>query len=182
MKLTTEDTEGTELKPDQHEPVTLKLDLTYTFEPSECLPDDWEGTREELVEWFRSDMAENFHSWVNRREIYNSIQEEDKKATTTEDTEGTERNKHTPGPWIVRGGNVIESLSRVYVAKAWMTDGEEECANARLIAASPEIFSALKALLDWGREHLSPVHDPEAHALLVNAHQAIANAEGRKGK
>ena len=80
MNLTTEDTEGTERKPDQHEPVTLKLELTYSFEPSECLP-DWEGTREELVEWFRSDMAENFHSWVNRREIYDSIQEEDEKAT-----------------------------------------------------------------------------------------------------
>jgi hypothetical protein len=70
-----------ELKPDQHKPVTLRLKLTYTFEPSECLPDDWEGTREELVEWFRDDMVDNFHGWVNRREIYDSIQEEDEKAT-----------------------------------------------------------------------------------------------------
>ena len=49
---------------------------------------------------------------------------------------------HTPGPWIVRGGNVIESLSRINVAKAWMTDGEEECANARLIAAAPDLLAA----------------------------------------
>jgi hypothetical protein len=59
----------------QHNPVTLKLELTYTFEPSECLPDDWEGTREELVEWLRSDIAENLHSWINSRDIYDSIQE-----------------------------------------------------------------------------------------------------------
>ena len=85
MKLTTEDTESAELKPDQHEPVTLKLELTYTFEPSECLPDDWEGTRDELVEWFSSDMAENFRSWINPREIYDSIQEEDEKATMLAD-------------------------------------------------------------------------------------------------
>jgi hypothetical protein len=64
-----------ELKAGQHKPVTLKLELTYSFEPSECLPDDWEGTRGELVEWLRHDVAENFHHWVRKREIYDSIQE-----------------------------------------------------------------------------------------------------------
>ena len=63
--------------------ITLKLEMTYSFNPSEHLPDDWEGTREELVEWFRSDIAENFHNWVNRRDIYDNIKEEDTKYTTS---------------------------------------------------------------------------------------------------
>ena len=93
---------------------------------------------------------------------------------------------HTPGPWIVRGGNVIESLSRVYVAKAWMTDGEEECANARLIAASPELFDACKAFV----KHIESLPDDTEKCrhlrlglenrpgeLLI---EAIAKAEGRE--
>jgi hypothetical protein len=50
--------------------------------------------------------------------------------------------------------------------------------NGDLIATAPELLVVLQSLLDWGRDHLSPVHDPEAHALLVKAHQAIAKAKG----
>jgi hypothetical protein len=107
-----------ELKPDQHEPVTLRLKLTYTFEPSECLPDDWEGTREELVEWFRSDMAENFHGWVNRREIYDSIQEEG------------------------AAPDLLEALERAENALNWFINDEGECDIEALDTARAAIAKA----------------------------------------
>lgn len=56
------------------------------------------------------------------------------------------KNQYTPGPWIVKGGNVIENEAGVNIAKTWMTDREEECANARLISASPDLLSALQLL------------------------------------
>lgn len=58
------------------------------------------------------------------------------------------KNQHTPGPWIVRGGNAIENETGVNIAKAWMTDCEEECANANLISACPDMFDALQAICD----------------------------------
>lgn len=98
--------------------------------------------------------------------------------------------QHTPGPWIVRGGNVIESLSSINVAKAWMTDGEEECANAHLIAAAPELLSALEAiearingvydcpaLVAFGPLH----HDTQWDCLRI-AEEAIAKAKGERIK
>jgi hypothetical protein len=40
------------------------------------------------------------------------------------------------------------------------------------------LLVACEGLLNWGRDHLSPVHDPEAHKLLVAAHNAIAKVKG----
>ena len=56
----------------------------------------------------------------------------------------------------------------------------ESYANAVLISAAPELLEALTALLNWGRGHLSPVHNPEAHTLLVAAHKAINKATAPK--
>lgn len=82
------------------------------------------------------------------------------------------KTQHTPGPWEVRGGNVIENPSGVNIAKAWMTDGEEECANARLIAAAPDL---LKALIDV----MSDPYFSKAPTRYEHARAAIAKAEGR---
>jgi hypothetical protein len=64
------------MNPYKHKPITLKLELSYTFQPEDHLPDDWDGTREDLVEWFRSDIADNLHSWINSRDIYDHLQED----------------------------------------------------------------------------------------------------------
>ena len=50
--------------------------------------------------------------------------------------------------------------------------------NAHLIAAAPELLEASKELLDWGRDHISTVHNPEAILLLIKAHTAINKATG----
>ena len=57
------------------QPITLELGLSYTFNPVDHLPEDWRGTREDAIEWFRADIAENLHNWVNPRDIYDCIRE-----------------------------------------------------------------------------------------------------------
>ena len=65
---------------------------------------------------------------------------------------------HTPGPWTaefhgsvwhIEEGSGVQ-LSCVYV---WTEDdGEKEAAaNARLIAAAPELFDVASRLAEWGR-------------------------------
>ena len=51
---------------------------------------------------------------------------------------------HTPGPWHVANGVQIRG-EREQIAKVWMMRGGEGNANARLIAAAPELLEALKA-------------------------------------
>lgn len=86
--------------------------------------------------------------------------------------------KHTPGPWInetysvvasntpVDGGDIICEAPLIFddSMRRWQ-------ANARLIAAAPELLDALKAIRDGWEHNLS-----EAMAQ-VNA--AIAKVEGR---
>lgn len=94
--------------------------------------------------------------------------------------------KHTPGPWTIRehpnsgAGVYIEpGIGEVYGA------GRIPAANARLIAAAPELLEAMNAALDalsceGDYEHLSRRSSGEqidaAHSLLF---AAIAKAEGR---
>jgi hypothetical protein len=105
---------------------------------------------------------------------------------------------HTAGPWKMSG-----STTAVYRAVqngnwaghsdlnepiAWLTDtgrnAKETEANARLIAAAPELLAALRELVEVGRTVLSPVHDSGAvkgrtdHEILVAAVAALAKAEG----
>jgi hypothetical protein len=91
--------------------------------------------------------------------------------------------KHTPGPWHYRRGD--EWSHSVVTHHGTLPDGSQNCwtvadinkmrepeheANARLIAAAPELLEALKELL------------PGADAMGWNtekARAAIAKAEGQ---
>ena len=56
--------------------------------------------------------------------------------------------KHTPGPWHTAGDQGVQIRSqRDQIAKVWTMRGNEWKANARLIAAAPELLEALKAVL-----------------------------------
>jgi hypothetical protein len=66
-----------EQKLDRYEPITLKIEVVYTFMPDDSLPEDFDGTREDAVEWFKSDLAENFNLFANPRDIYEHITEEE---------------------------------------------------------------------------------------------------------
>lgn len=102
--------------------------------------------------------------------------------------------KHTPGPWTVgkRCGQEVDinapdgdpqlgysSWSRMAVV--YGCDGQPETgsrvveANARLIAAAPDLLVALRELLEEGRGSTYPASE----CLLDAAEAAIAKAEGR---
>jgi hypothetical protein len=88
--------------------------------------------------------------------------------------------KHTPGPWIVgRGADGLPIIHTApdtvspsgqgvaHICKRAMCQDHE--ANARLIAAAPDLLEALRALL-W---------KPDGWVEQENARAALAKAEGR---
>ena len=90
--------------------------------------------------------------------------------------------KHTAAPWKMvptRDGNIaIDHPTGKYadpVARVYSYGTSEGVANARLIAAAPELFEALtNALGLWA--HLST--DATQQAWLTQARAAIAKAKG----
>lgn len=105
--------------------------------------------------------------------------------------------KHTPGPWhfhkkeseaafrIDAKGDEWQELATVYQVPPYTHLMEQGEANARLIAAAPEMLDALKL----ARAHVqwrvscefnagAPPTGTKAHAALVALDAAIAKAEG----
>jgi hypothetical protein len=75
---------------------------------------------------------------------------------------------HTPGPWFVRRGGVNAPLIRD--------------ADARLIAAAPELLKRLREmlrLLDRGPDMKGPVFFAALWAERERVRAAIAKAEGK---
>lgn len=99
--------------------------------------------------------------------------------------------QHTLGPWIV-DGNVIrgDKQSNGSVSVACVLDvaypfgrfaGESTQANARLIAAAPDLLEALKALHGWCKaeiEHFDSTGPDEW--IMEKALAAIAKATGEQ--
>lgn len=80
--------------------------------------------------------------------------------------------EHTPGPWQAEGQKVIKPGGMVHIASTY--EGSPE-ANARLIAAAPELLEALEGLA-------RPCVFIEACGLcgLCDANAVIAKARGKK--
>lgn len=92
--------------------------------------------------------------------------------------------KHAPGPWSINETHcVIYDRDEKYVGQAfkiWLNnkerDEERALANARLIAAAPELLEALKVC---SAELFAQCADhPRAMLLVEEARAAIAKAEG----
>ena len=79
--------------------------------------------------------------------------------------------KHTSGPWEKAGQITVGPVSTVALAQ--VCEGVPEWrANARLIAATPELLEALKRMIH--------PNNPEPWDVVeANARVAIAKAEGR---
>lgn len=89
--------------------------------------------------------------------------------------------KHTPGPWRRNGyqiegprlGFVIATATSPRIGWAPRTH-EEALANARLIAAAPDLLAAAKRIAASMIQHGTESHDPKAWDALQDA---IAKAE-----
>ena len=70
--------------------------------------------------------------------------------------------KHTPGPWMNSNGTILAPAGKVAEAGNPGYDGfaaeseDEAIANARLIAAAPDLLAALRKALEWV-EHVQSV-------------------------
>ena len=84
------------------------------------------------------------------------------------------RTQHTPGPWTVDHDAV--SHNGAHIAFAIGHDGDDyatQCANARLVAAAPDLLAALQEILD-AEEGVGETDRPH----MIRARAAIAKATG----
>lgn len=89
---------------------------------------------------------------------------------------------HTPGPWLVTGGNAtpcVNDLTGRDVAWPSRGRGYPAMANARLIAAAPELLDALRDVVSYYVVRIGGKVDTRRAAALDRARAAIAKAEGR---
>jgi len=89
--------------------------------------------------------------------------------------------KHTPGPWSASPSPTSDGLYHVYKADGnflTLEDAEHE-ANARLIAAAPDLLEALESLYHTANSIGEDTCDPVAFAgALEDARAAIRKAKG----
>ena len=96
----------------------------------------------------------------------------------------TEQAKHTPGPWKVVGKSIKSEIGRDQSTIARIDSrgkflpGYDE-ANARLIAAAPDLLEALKTCRDALRDHVQYDNGESLERDgFVAATTAIGKAEG----
>ena len=97
---------------------------------------------------------------------------------------------HTPGPWATHktegnGGNIPDRLEivgpeegrkRGLIASIYGFKLPEGQANARLIAAAPELYEALESLIDF------LFHEKKNRQAILRAKAALAKARGDEGE
>jgi hypothetical protein len=98
-------------------------------------------------------------------------------------------NKHTPGPWYVKGGTPLVAIDRTYdiiagaslIAQTLIApERSAAAANAVLIAAAPDMLSALIAILDdVSSTHPKFTLDYRIQQCAGIARAAIARATGQ---
>ena len=94
--------------------------------------------------------------------------------------------RHTPGPWGNNKWNCHEhqisalgsTVALVSHSSAVISE-ESADANARLIAAAPDLLEALFRLLDCPDVQMDDT-EPETDAAIQQANAAIAKVEGRE--
>jgi hypothetical protein len=92
--------------------------------------------------------------------------------------------EHTPGPWHVKDFDGDQIMVRGERSMPAVCTGPDRWANARLIAAAPELLEAAKLALDIAEEWISSELSgtgfyEEDMAELQPVRDAIAKAEGK---
>ena len=86
--------------------------------------------------------------------------------------------KHTPGPWIVDGSRIAAPDGTTVINCLGAMGGHDTQADARLIAAAPDLLAALEAaegVVDWA---LSNDAHPGVRAVHRMVLDALAKAKG----
>lgn len=92
--------------------------------------------------------------------------------------------KHTPGPWAYIGNGDIVARSEKYcggekdIASVFMTTNDEDEANARLIAAAPDLLKALNEIVSQIDQGGSGGKVFSRDACIAQARAAIAKVTG----
>jgi hypothetical protein len=85
--------------------------------------------------------------------------------------------KHTPGPWVAIDHEIFADNQSRNIADVWISfaniEDEEAKANARLIAAAPDLLEALEAFAEYAEKGTWGSLDP-----VTQARAAIAKAKG----
>lgn len=99
--------------------------------------------------------------------------------------------KHTPGPWKWRSGyNGMDGVGEEIFTHdrndgMWLAYGSNQEANARLIAAAPELLAALErcdlAFADW-QVGVVPGRPEDILALIAQVRAALAKATGEAAR
>lgn len=87
----------------------------------------------------------------------------------------THKTNHTPGPWSVGGPYdhmLMTARGELIASTALMSKNHK--ADARLIAAAPDLLAALESIT----EHFRANGDPTASDLMSAGRAAIARARG----
>ena len=79
---------------------------------------------------------------------------------------------HTPGPWFV--SDLVRQSVEIGASVVRMPIGKHDAADARLIAAAPELLEALEAMVDDVDNDA-----PGAFSGVQKARTAIAKAKGK---
>ena len=86
---------------------------------------------------------------------------------------------HTPAPWAILD---LKEIKRIYISGGDIVcdvKGEHQAANARLIAASPELLACLKECAELMKhDGFGGEFDEGEAPALDRARAAIAKAEG----
>jgi hypothetical protein len=87
---------------------------------------------------------------------------------------------HTPGPWRSHGaGGEIHGNSRIVATMCWCSGmHDEDEANARLVAAAPDMLAALVELTTEITQ-TPALMDSVSLAIFERACEAISKAEGQ---
>jgi hypothetical protein len=111
--------------------------------------------------------------WPLRQALFPSVLEHGECAMTS-----AESGEHTPGPWRIIKGDA-DDHDRWVISSGLYVAGASCVADARLIAAAPDLLAALQAMVTWMPSGFAP--HSKANAMGM-ANAAIAKAIGTTSK
>ena len=113
----------------------------------------------------------------------------DTPGTREKGPDRSSRPGHTPGPWKVEDGIFVVGSDKLSIFGGASTKRSDEVceANARLIAAAPEMYDLISRYMHtWDGAHSDPADEPKPGCLVCEARTLLAKVDmelgGRHGE